>query len=79
MGTVNYELSEQQKRSREITGRSLFVTKDLKKGDVLTEDNVRSVRPGYGLHPKHLNEVLGKKVNQNVEKGTPLFREYLEG
>jgi pseudaminic acid synthase len=78
LGTVNYELSDQQKRSREITGRSLFVTKDLKKGDVLTEDNVRSVRPGYGLHPKHLVEVVGNKVNQNVEKGTPLFREYLE-
>ena len=72
LGTVNYELSEQQKRSREITGRSLFITKDLKKGDVLTEDNVRSVRPGYGMEPKEMDWVLGKEVNQDVEKGTPL-------
>lgn len=72
LGTVNYELSEQQKRSREITGRSLFITKDLKKGDVLTEDNVRSVRPGYGMEPKELDEVLGKKVKKSIEAGTPL-------
>lgn len=78
LGTVNYELSDQQKRSREITGRSLFVTKDLKKGDVLTEDNVRSVRPGYGMHPKEFENVLGKKVNVDLKKGTPLVLNAIE-
>ena len=77
LGTVNYELSEQQKRSREITGRSLFITKDLKKGDVLTEDNVRSVRPGYGMEPKEFDWVLGKEVNQDLEKGRPLNEKFI--
>ena len=68
MGKVTYEVSEKDKLSR----RSLFVTKDLNKGDVLTEDNIRSVRPGYGLHPKKLNEILGQELIKNVKKGEPL-------
>ena len=44
----------------------------MKAGDILTIDNVKSVRPGYGLHPKYLPEILGKKVNRDLEKGTPL-------
>jgi sialic acid synthase SpsE len=50
--------------------RSLYVAEDMKEGDVITDKNVRSVRPGYGLHPKHLNGILGKKVNCNIKKGT---------
>ena len=42
----------------------------MKAGDVITEKNVRSVRPGYGLHPKYLPEILGKKVNRDLTKGT---------
>lgn len=52
--------------------RSLFICEDVKKGEVLNSRNLRSIRPGCGLHPRYLNELLGKKVNQNVEKGTPM-------
>lgn len=52
--------------------RSLFIVEDIKSGDVLTEKNIRSIRPGNGLHPKHWNEIKGKVFNQSFEKGTPL-------
>tara|TARA_B100000035_G_scaffold199387_1_gene170409 strand:+ start:723 stop:1745 length:1023 start_codon:yes stop_codon:yes gene_type:complete len=55
-----------------IFRRSIYVVKDLKKGDVLDKESVRRIRPGHGLAPKYYNEILGKKVNKNVEKGTPL-------
>lgn len=52
--------------------RSLFVTKDIKKGERFTPENIRSIRPAFGLHTKHYNEVLGKTASQNIESGTPL-------
>ena len=64
------------KANREFS-RSLFVVEDMEKGDVITEDNVRSIRPGFGLHPKYLNEILGKKVNKYLEKGTPFDLSYV--
>jgi len=70
-GKVNYEMTDKKKTSREFS-RSLFITQDVKEGDVITEENVRSVRPGYGLHPKYYKEVLGKKFVNNSVKGTPL-------
>lgn len=71
MGNVDYEMTEKKKKSREFS-RSLFVVKDIKKGEILTEENTKSIRPGFGLHPKYYEEVLGKTVNKNVTKGTPL-------
>lgn len=68
IGTVTYELTEKQKGGR-TAARSLYVAEDIKAGDILTEKNLRSVRPGYGLHPKYLNDCLGKKVNRDLEKG----------
>lgn len=70
LGTVSYELSDKMKANREFS-RSLFVVTDMKKGDIITEDNVRSIRPGFGLHPKYLKEILGRKVNKDLKKGTP--------
>lgn len=70
LGTITYELTEKQKQSREAC-RSLYVAKDMSEGDIITEENVRSVRPGYGLHPKYLHEILGKRVNRNLSKGEP--------
>jgi pseudaminic acid synthase len=52
--------------------RSLFVVEDVKRGDVLTKQNVRSIRPADGLHPRHLNEVLGQRAACDIEAGTPL-------
>jgi pseudaminic acid synthase len=71
LGKVSYELSEKIKRSREFA-RSLFVVKDIKAGEVFTEENVKSIRPGYGLPPKHLKDILGKKARKDIKKGTPL-------
>jgi len=71
LGMVSYELTEKMKKSREFS-RSLFAVKDIKAGELLTEENVRSVRPGYGLHPKYLKQVLGKKAGHDISKGTPL-------
>ncbi|RXJ02232.1 pseudaminic acid synthase [Anaerobacillus alkaliphilus] len=71
LGTVNYELTEKKLKSREFS-RSLFVVKDMKEGEVFTTENVRSIRPGYGLKPKHIGAVLGKKARMDIAKGTPV-------
>jgi len=76
IGKVDYEMTDKKKKSRHFS-RSLFITKDVKKGDVLTKENVRSVRPGIGLHPKFYNEILGKSFNSDYEKGTPLKNKHL--
>ena len=77
LGKVSYELTEKMRKAREFA-RSLFVVKDMKKGDVFTNENLRSIRPGYGLHPKHLKEILGKRARLDIEKGTPLSWELIE-
>lgn len=69
IGKVDYTLTEKQAKGKDFS-RSLYVVEGMKNGDVITEENLRSIRPGFGLHPKHLVEVLGKKVTQDIEKGT---------
>lgn len=69
LGSTSYLLCEKNEGSRRFM-RSLYVGCDMKKGDVITEDNVMSVRPGFGLHPKYLKQIVGKKVNANLKKGT---------
>jgi pseudaminic acid synthase len=76
MGKVDYEMNEKKKKSREFS-RSLFVAENMKKGETITIDNVKSVRPGYGLHPKHLKEIMNKSVNKDLTKGTPLSWDYI--
>jgi pseudaminic acid synthase len=71
MGKVDYEMTEKKQKSRHFS-RSLFVVTDVKKGELLTKENVRSIRPGVGMHPKYLSEIIGKEFNQTIEKGTPL-------
>lgn len=68
IGHVDYTLTEKQVKGKDFS-RSLYVVENLKAGDIITEENVRSIRPGFGLHPKYYNEILGKQINQNVEKG----------
>ncbi|MEJ7553314.1 MAG: SAF domain-containing protein [Aquificaceae bacterium] len=58
--------------------RSLFVAKDMKAGEVFTEENVRSVRPGVGLHPKYLRDILGRRARFDIKAGTPLSWELVE-
>jgi pseudaminic acid synthase len=71
LGEVSYELTEKMKKSREFS-RSLFVVEDMKEGEEFNERNIRSIRPGFGLHPRYLNKILGKRVTKDVTKGTPL-------
>ena len=70
IGKVDYKLTKKQKKGRDFS-RSLYVVEDIKKGEIITEKNVRSIRPGFGLHPKFLPEVLGKRVTKSVYKGDP--------
>ncbi len=71
IGNINYSLTEKQKKGKEF-GRSLYVVEDIKEGELFTEKNIRSIRPGYGLHPKYYKEVLGMKAKVDLKKGTPL-------
>ena len=68
LGRVDYSMDEKKKQSRRFS-RSLYVAKDIKKGDVFTEENIRSVRPGYGMHPKYLNDILGKVAEKEYAFG----------
>ena len=71
LGVIDYKLTEKQITGKQFT-RSLYISKNVKKGDLISNNNVKSVRPGYGLHPKYLLDVLGKKFNGNYEKGDRL-------
>jgi len=77
LGKVSYDLSDRIKRSREFA-RSLFVVEDVKAGEIFTEKKVRSIRPGHGLHPKYLKDVIGKRARRNIPKGTPLYWDLIE-
>jgi pseudaminic acid synthase len=71
LGRIHYGLGNKEEASR-VFRRSLFVVNDMRAGDVFTEENVRSIRPGHGLPPKYLTEVLGRTATSDVLKGTPL-------
>jgi len=71
MGGIDYEMTEKKQKSRQFS-RSLFITKDVKIGETISKDNIRSIRPGFGLHPKELPNIIGKKFSASQEKGTPL-------
>jgi pseudaminic acid synthase len=71
LGEANYSLSPKAKSATKSV-RSLFAVEDIAEGEMLTEKNVRSIRPGLGLHPKHLPDLMGKKARVFIEKGTPL-------
>lgn len=71
LGEVHFGLSDKEQSSR-VFRRSLFVVVDVRQGEFFSSSNVRSIRPGYGLHTRHLDEVLGKRAARDVERGTPL-------
>jgi pseudaminic acid synthase len=71
LGKISYELTESQEKSKAFR-RSLFAVENIKKGDLFTEKNIRSIRPGNGLPPKHLEAILGKKAKADIQKGMPL-------
>lgn len=71
LGKVTYQL-EPSEQNNAIFRRSLYVVRDMAEGEVLTADNLRSIRPGFGLSPKYFDAVLGRRVNRAVPRGTPL-------
>jgi pseudaminic acid synthase len=77
VGNVDYTLTEKQAKGKDFS-RSLYIAENITEGEVFTESNLRSVRPGFGLHPKHFNGILGKKANQKLEKGTPMSLDFIQ-
>lgn len=68
IGNIDYTLTEKQAKGKDFS-RSLYVVADIAKGQLLTEENIRSIRPGFSLHPKYLSQILGKKVTRDFERG----------
>ncbi len=77
LGKVTYNLKEKIDNNKQFA-RSLFIVKDIKEGEVFTEDNVRSIRPGFGMHPKYINDILGKTAIKDLLKGTPMQWNYIK-
>lgn len=77
LGIIDYGMNETKRRNRTL-GRSLFVVKDVEAGEMFSEENVRSIRPGYGLSPKYLNNVIGKTSRRCIKRGTPLEWKHIE-
>ncbi len=76
LGTVTYGPTESERQSL-VFRRSLYVVKDIAAGEPFTRDNVRAIRPGYGLPPKNLETVLGLRASQGIKRGTPLAWNHL--
>lgn len=77
IGSITYDLTDKQIKGRDYA-RSLYVVEDIEAGAVVTNQNVRSIRPGYGIHPRYLVQILGKRVNQRIKKGTPVSLDMIE-
>jgi pseudaminic acid synthase len=71
LGKVSYDITEKESASH-LFRRSLFVVKDVKKGEIFTEENVRSIRPGHGLHTRYLKEIIGRYATKDIERGSPI-------
>ena len=77
IGIVDYTLTAKQSAGRAFS-RSLYIVEDIQKGEALSTSNLRSIRPGFSLHPKHYEEILGKKVKVSLDKGSRLSIDDLE-
>ncbi|WP_061215979.1 pseudaminic acid synthase [Leptospira santarosai] len=77
LGKISYGPTEKEKSSM-VFRRSLYVVEDIKQGERITERNVKSIRPGYGLPPKYLDMIVGKKLNRNLNRGTPLSWQFID-
>jgi pseudaminic acid synthase len=77
LGEVRYGVSPREARTRPYR-RSLFVVSEVRRGDLFTEENVRSIRPANGLHPRHLPEILGRHAAHDIERGTPMSWELVD-
>lgn len=77
LGEVNYKKKDQES-SNSVFRRSIYYSKDLKAGEIISKENIKRIRPGYGLEPKYYFDILGKKVSQDVEKGDPVSWDSIE-
>ena len=77
LGIIKYAGVNSESKSKKFR-RSLFVVKDIKEGELFTEENIKSIRPANGLHTKYYEEILGKKASQNIEFGTPLGWDFIQ-
>lgn len=77
LGNVTYGPTIAEKNAV-MRRRSIYVTKDIKTGDILTKENIRCIRPGYGLSPKYFENIIGKKIKSNIKKGTPVSWDLIE-
>lgn len=77
VGKVSYGPSKQEEESIKVR-RSIFAVRDIKKGEKLTDENIRVIRPGYGMKPKYYNDILGKEPLHDIQMGTPLKRDMLK-
>ena len=77
LGKISYGPTEQEKKSL-IFRRSLYVVKDMKEGEIFTKENLRSIRPGYGLPPKYYYNLIGKKIKVDAKRGTPAKQEMVD-
>jgi pseudaminic acid synthase len=77
LGKITYGPTNAEKNSMKFR-RSIYISKDLEQGDTLTKDNIKIIRPGYGLEPKYYDQLLGTKVSSFIKKGTPLSWDILK-
>lgn len=77
LGTISYALTDKLRKSREFS-RSLFVVENVQQGELLTEENVRSIRPGFGMAPKYYKDIIGQRASKDISKGTPLTWELIK-
>jgi len=77
IGKIDYSLTEKQTNGKDCS-RSLYIVNDVKVGDEITKENVRSIRPWFGLHPKYLSEIIGKEFIGNFKKETRLSLELIK-
>jgi pseudaminic acid synthase len=78
IGKVSYNIGNKATKLSQLASRSLFIVEDVKAGDVISPENVRSIRPGNGMHTKHYKDVLGKTFTKDAIKGTPLAFEFID-
>jgi N-acetylneuraminate synthase len=71
LGEIHFGLTDSERSSR-VFRRSLFIVQDVRQGQIFDEENVRSIRPGHGLHTRHLPQIVGKHASRDIERGTPL-------
>lgn len=77
LGAVHFGVSPHEESSRAFR-RSVFVVADVKRGEAFTAENIRSIRPGQGLHTRHLKDMIGKRATRDIEHGTPLSWDMVE-